>query len=200
MSAMDSRDLSESVRRVWIAPAANLAGAPVPPANTVALGGPMPAGWRHVGYTAREPLVLGSPSAEKTPVYSGEQRGQIASFMGEVSETVTFRILSRTMQNIKDMAGRGELSQIAAGSGTPGEIRYKLTDAASDQTQLLIEWINTRGRLARAHYPVGSFSITDGLQIGLGADVAGSGLAVTFTAEGGPSYPVAWWEVLPALP
>lgn len=197
MSAMDSRDLVESARRVWIAKAANDLTAPAPPAIDTAFGAAKPAGWRLLGYTARDPLQLGAPSAEKTPVYSGEARGQVASFMGDINETVSFRILSRTMQNIYDMAGRGELSQIAAGPGTHGEIRYKMTDAMNDQMSLLIEAYGTRKRLFRAYYPVGSFAITDAIQIGYGADAAGSGLVVTFTAEGGPDYPVEWVEILP---
>ncbi len=197
MSAMDSRDLTEGVRRVWVAKARNDVTAPLPPANTVAFGGPMPAGWRLVGYTARDPLNLGSPSADRNPVYSGEARGQVASYMAEVNEIVTFRIISRTMQNIKDMAGRGELSQIAPGVSTYGEIRFKLSDVVNDQMSMLVEGFGTRKRLFRAYYPVGQFGITDNIQIGLGADVAGQGLAVQFTNEGGPDWPAEWWEVLP---
>lgn len=197
--ALDPRDLPEGPRRVYIGPSVFDVGYPGEPANTVAFGGTMPAGYRLLGYTARDALQIGSPSAERTAIYSGEARGQIRSVMGEVLETVTFRILSRTLQNIKDMAGRGELSQIAAGSGTPGEIRYTLTDTENDLLCLLIEGPGTQGRVFRAHYPAGAFSINEAIGLGIGADAAQSGIAVTFTNEGGPDNPPAWWEILPAL-
>ena len=196
-AALDPRDLPEGPRRVYIGPSVFDVGYPGIPANTVGFGGTMPAGYRLIGYTARDPLTLGAPSAERTPIYSGEGRGQIKSIMGEILETVTFRILSRTLQNIKDMAGRGELSQVAAGPGTHGEVRYTLSDTESDLLCLLIEGPGTQGRIFRAHYPAGMFAITEGIGLGIGADAAQSGIAVTFTNEGGPENPPEWWEIIP---
>lgn len=197
MVAFDPRDLPEGARRVYVGPSVFDPSYPGMPANTVLFGGTMPAGLRLLGYTARDALQLGSPSAERTPIYSGEQRGQITSVMGEIQETVTFKILSRTLQNIRDMAGRGELSEIAAGSSTPGEIRYRLTDTENELMCLLIEGPGTQGRLFRAFYPAGMFAITDAIQIGIGADAKQSGIMVTFTNEGGPDNPPEWWEVIP---
>jgi hypothetical protein len=197
MSAFNSADLVESPRRVYIGKAATATIPAAPPANTAVFGGPH-TGWRLLGYTSREPLSLGAPSAERTPILSGEQRGQVRSVMGEVNESVSFRILSRTMQNIKEMAGRGILSQIAAGVGTPGETKITWSDQPDEQVALLIEAYGTQGRLWRAYYPVGMFAITDALQIGYGPDAMQSGIAVTFTAEGGPDNPPWWKEIIPA--
>jgi hypothetical protein len=197
MSAFNSADLVESPRRVFIGKSALDDTPSVAPANDAEFGGPH-TGWRLLGYTAREPLTLGSPSAERTPIYSGEQRGQIRSVMGDITETVAFRILSRTMQNIKEMAGRGVLTQVAAGAGTEGETKITWTDSPDEQVALLIEAYGTQGRLFRAYYPVGTFAITDGLQIGYGEGPMNAGIAVTFTAEGGPDNPPWWKEIIPA--
>lgn len=198
MSAVfNPRDLVEGPLRIWEAAPITAVGAPAPAANTDAFGANWPAGWRNPGYTSRDPIQFNGLSAEKTPVYSGQQRGQIASFSGEVQETVTFRVMSRTMQNLSRFAGRGTLSQINAGTTTPGEIRVVWDDTPPEQRALGLEGYGTNGRVFRAYYPAGSFAITDAIPYGFGADNASAGMAITFTAEGGPDNPVNWWEVLP---
>lgn len=193
------RDLVEGPVRLYLGKSVLDAGFPSPPANSVAFGAAWPAGWRAPGYTSRDPLSFGGLSGERTPVFSGQQKGQISSYMGEVSESVSFKLLSRTMQNLKDLANRGVLSQVAPGAGTYGEIRIVWSDTPNAQMALGIEAYGTQGRIFRAYYPVGSFSITDAITYGYGADQASSGIAATFTAEGGPDNPPQWWEILPAL-
>lgn len=198
MSAVfNPRDLVEGPVRLWEGPPITTVGAPAPPANTVLFGQNWPAGWRNPGYTSRDPLQFGGLSSERTPVLSGQQRGQIASFSNEISEVVSFRVMSRTMANLQRFAGRGTLSQVAAGVGTYGEIRIIWDDTPPAQRALGIEGYGTNGRVFRAYYPVGSFAITDAIPYGFGADNAQAGMAITFTAEGGPDNPVQWWEVLP---
>ncbi len=200
MSAFDARDLVEGPVRLYVAKNKLDVTAPIPPANTVLFGAAWPVGWRSLGYSSRDPIQFGGLSGERTPVYSGQQRGQIASYMGEISETVALRIMSRTMQNIRQLANRGILSTIAAASGVPGEIRIVWSDQPNEQVALGIEAYGVQGRIFRAYYPVGSFSVNDTMGYGFGADNAAAGLAATFTAEGGPDYVPEWWEVLPALP
>lgn len=200
MSVYNPRDLVEGPLRLWEAAPANAVGAPAPPLNTAGtFGSNWPAGWRNPGYTSRDPLQFGGLSSERTAVFSGQQRGQVASFAGEVNENVTFRVMTRTLENLSRFAGRGTLSQINAGSGTPGEIRVTWEDTPPEQRALGLEGYGTNGRLFRAYYPIGTFAITDNVPYGFGAENAQAGMAVTYSAEGGPDYPAEWWEVLPAL-
>lgn len=199
-SPFNARDLVEGPVRLYVAKNKLDPTAPVPPANTVAFGGAWPAGWRSLGYSSRDPINFGGLSGDRTPVYSGQQRGQIASFMGEITETVALKILTRTFDNIRQLANRGILSTIAAGSGTPGEYRIVWSDQVNEQVALGIEGYGAQGRIFRAYYPIGSFAITDNLPYGFGADNAAAGITATFTAEGGPDNVPNWWEVIPALP
>lgn len=173
----------------------------VMPANTVPLGGNVGGNWRSAGYT-NDDGVAESFAQDRGAVMTAQQRHPVLRPVNGYTDTVSGTLLETTLENLRDILGRGTISTIAAGSGTPGQKQLRLTDATDQTIAVLVEGVappSDGGMPRRIFFPAVQATGTVELNQRMGEAGAASGAAFEFTRVGGVEGEPIIRDVLAAL-
>lgn len=193
MASFDPTQIVSGPLYLWLGKSALDVAPDVLPADSTAFGGAWGGNWRNLGWTTPDGFAAGGLSQEQTPVNSAQQRPAVTYLAGNAAETVAFSLIEATLQNIKDMAGRGVLATVAAGAGTYGHIDLTFTDGTVNYVALGIEAFGLNGRPRRMIYPIGILSITGDLTQQFTQEMR---IPAQFQRAGGTTGDPKWRDIL----
>lgn len=163
------------------------------PADSTLFGAAWGGAWRNLGWSTPDGFAASGLSQEQTPVNTAQQRPAVTFLAGNAAEAVAFSLIQATLQNIKDMAGRGVLTTVAPGAGTYGHTDLKFSDSAIAYVALGIEAFGLNGRPRRMIYPIGMLSITGDLSQTFTQEMR---IPARFQRAGGAAGDPVWRDVL----
>ena len=193
MPAFDPTEIVSGPLYLYLGKSALEATPDVLPADATLFGAAWGGTWRNLGWSTPDGFTAAGLSQEKSPVNTAQQRPAVTFLAGNAAETVGFTLIQATLQNIKDMAGRGQLTTVAAGAGTYGHTDLKFSDSAVAYVALGIEAFGLNGRPRRMIYPIGMMSVTGDLSQTFTQEMR---IPAQFMRAGGPTGDPVWRDIL----
>lgn len=163
------------------------------PPDSTAFGAAWGGTWRNLGWSTPEGFAAAGLSQERAPVNTAQQRPAVTFLAGNAVESVGFSLIQATLQNIKDMAGRGVITTVAPGAGTYGHTQLKFSDSKIVYVALGIEAFGIDGRPRRMIYPIGLMSITGDLSQTFTQEMR---VPAQFQRAGGAAGDPVWRDIL----
>lgn len=200
--ALDRRNVLEGPVNVYFGNSAYAVSPDTMPADSVPLSGNVGGNWRSAGYT-NDDGVVESFEIDRGEVMTAQQRHPVLRPVNGYTDTISGTLLETTLENLRDILGRGTISTVASGSGTRGHKELRLTDATDQTIAVLVEGIappSDGGMPRRILYPAVQATATVELTQAMGETGATSGAAFEFTRVGGAESEIFIRDVLAPLP
>jgi|GEM_PF-4498584 len=201
MPTLNRLNIPEGPVYVYFGASAYATTPDVMPADTLAFGGVLTGTWRAVGYTNDDGITT-SHEQDRGEVMSAQQRTPVLRPRNNAVDMVTGTLLEVTLENLRDILGRGTITTTPPATGVAGFKQLRLTDSIAPTIAVLIEGIappTDGGKPRRIFFPAVEATGTVEVTQNIGEAGANAGVAFEFTRVGGTESEPIYRDVLAAL-